>query len=288
MAIAVGVAGTLLLTGAAAIGLGRTAWSRGTAAAVTGLRARASLPPSGAGPAFTTGDTADLPLPVARYFAFALPEGQPQVRAATIVWSGEFRSRLEGEWAPFSALQHFTARPPGFVWDARIRMLPAASVYVRDTYLDGRGTMLGRVAALVPVVDEGNSPEMAQSALARWLGEAAWFPTALLPGGAVRWEAVDDVTARAVARDGETEATAEFHFAPTGEITRMTAMRYRATAGTAVLTPFEGRYAAYERREGMMVPTEAEVAWMLPEGRFAYWRGHPQRVEYETSPREIP
>src|SRR5690606_2350247 len=189
---------------------------------------------------------------------------------------------------PFSAVQHFTVSPPGFVWDARIRMLPATSVYVRDAYLDEQGTMLGRVAALVPVVDEGNSPEMAQSALARWLGEAAWFPTALLPGGAGRWEAVDDTTARAVVRDGETETTAEFHFAPTGEIIRMTAPRYRALDGTAVLTPFEGRYAAYERREGVMVPTEAEVAWMLPQGRFAYWRGRPQRVEYQTSSRSVP
>ena len=24
-----------------------------------------------------------------------------------------------------------------------------------------------------------------------------------------------------------------------------------------------------------------EVAWLLPEGRFAYWRGHPVEVRYD-------
>src|SRR5690606_1835390 len=125
-------------------------------------------------------------------------------------------------------------------------------------------TMLGRVAAVLPVVDQGSTPEMAESALARWLGEAVWFPTAFLPGGAIRWEQVDDRTARATVTDGRFRATADFHFASTGEIERMTAMRYRDVGGTAVLTPFEGSYGVYERRSGVMVPAEAEVAWQLP------------------------
>jgi hypothetical protein len=64
----------------------------------------------------------------------------------------------------------------------------------------------------------------------------------------------------------------------------MTAMRYRDVDGRGVLTPFEGRYGAYVRRGGVLVPGESEVAWLLPEGRFAYWRGEPVAVEltYES------
>ena len=61
----------------------------------------------------------------------------------------------------------------------------------------------------------------------------------------------------------------------------MTALRYRDVNGTAVLTPFEGRYERFERRAGVMRPAAAEVAWLLPEGRFAYWRGQPADVTYE-------
>jgi hypothetical protein len=144
--------------------------------------------------------------------------------------------------------------------------------------------MLGRLGGLVPLVDAAGTPELAASALARWLGEAAWLPGALLPGAGVTWEAVDDSTARATVHDGAVRVRADFHFAPTGEMTRMTALRHRDVNGRGVLTPFEGRYGAYVRLGGVLVPGESEVAWLLPEGRFPYWRGRPVEVVLTSDP----
>jgi hypothetical protein len=31
----------------------------------------------------------------------------------------------------------------------------------------------------------------------------------------------------------------------------------------------------------MMIPSGGEVAWLLPEGRFAYWRGRIVDAEYD-------
>ena len=39
--------------------------------------------------------------------------------------------------------------------------------------------------------------EVAQGELMRFFAEAAWYPTALLPSQGVRWQAVDDTSARA-------------------------------------------------------------------------------------------
>lgn len=276
-------AGGLASAGVLAVAAAARGWRRTTAAAVDRLTA-------GAGGAPAAADSLGvLPAPVARYLDLALRHappraGSPRLRTARVRWVGEFRTRPGGGWRPFTAEQHFTARPPGFVWDAAIGVLPIAGgavpMRVRDAYVRGRGSMLGRLGGVVPVVDQAGTPEMASSALARWLGEAAWFPAALLPGGAVTWDAVDDATARATVVDGAVRATAEFHFAPGGEVVRMTAMRYRDVGGTPVLTPFEGRYGAYVRMGGVLVPAEAEVAWLLPEGRFAYWRGRPTAVDY--------
>lgn len=268
----------------AAFATSAVAWRRTTAQRVDRLlhAARADGGRSGAEPLRPI--PVDLPAPVARYLAFALPPDAVRIRTARIRWSGEFQMRPGGGWSPFEAEQHFTASPPGFVWDARIRMMRLVPVRVRDGYAAGRGTMLGRLGGLVTVVDQGGTPEMAAGALARWLGEAVWLPTALVPGGpggaGVRWEPVDDATARASVADGGTTVSADFHFAATGEITRMTAMRFRDVRGTGVLTAFEGRYGDYARRDGVMIPTSAEVAWLLPEGRFPYWRGRPVEVEY--------
>jgi hypothetical protein len=224
----------------------------------------------------------ELPAPVSRYFGFSLPQGQRRITAARVRWAGEFQMEPGAGWVPFTAVQYFASGPPGFVWDARIRMTPLIDVYVRDGYRNGRGMMLGRIGGLVPVVDQGGTPQIAQSALARWLGEAVWFPTALRTGAGVVWEAVDDSTATARVTDGPASASATFHFGANGEIRRMTALRYRDVEGKAVLTRFEGRYWDYARRNGVMVPLRAEVAWLLPEGRFPYWRGSLAEIRYGT------
>lgn len=277
--VAVVLAGTAL-----ALARGATRWRRSSRHLVSRLLESASSQQGGPGeePAVVPDD---LPAPVERYFAFAMPSRTDRIHTAHIRWTGEFQMRPGSGWSAFEAEQDFTAFPPGFVWNARIHMMPLVPVRVRDSYMAGQGTMLGRAGGLVTVVNEGGTPEMAASALARWLGEAVWFPTALLPRATrdegVQWEAIDDTTARATIRDGASEVSADFHFAPTGEITSMTSLRYRDVNGASVLTPFEGRYRDYARRNGIMIPMSAEVAWLLPEGRFAYWRGHPAEVRYD-------
>lgn len=57
--------------------------------------------------------------------------------------------------------------------------------------------------------------------------------------------------------------------------------RSRQVGGEYVETPWEGRFAGYEWRDGMLIPTEGEVAWLPPEGRQPYWRGRMERIEYQ-------
>lgn len=45
-------------------------------------------------------------------------------------------------------------------------------------------------------------------------------------------------------------------------------------------TPWQGRYGDYELRDGMLIPLEGEVAWLLREGPKPYWRGRIRRIEY--------
>lgn len=282
------VSAVAVAAGVAAVTASRVMWRRATAREVARMD-RAARARTGSALQRTAPEPPELPAPVARYFTLALPGGLTRIQAARITWAGEFQMRPGGGWRPFEAQQHFTTSPPGFVWDARIQMMPLVPVRVRDRYVSGEGTMLGKAGGLVTVVDEGGTPEMAASALVRWLGESVWFPTALLPsatpGEGVRWDPVDDSIARATITDGRTTVSAEFHFAPTGEITRMTAMRYRDVNGTAVLMPFEGAYRDFDRRNGVLIPMAAEVAWLLPERRFPYWRGRPVEIRYDRSTR---
>jgi hypothetical protein len=126
------------------------------------------------------------------------------------------------------------------------------------------------------------TPEVAQGELMRFFAEAAWYPTALLPSQGVRWEAVGDTSARATLKDGETTLTLLFRFNKDGLIDSIRAeARGRTVKGRVIPTPWEVRLKNYELREGMRIPREGEVAWILPEGPKPYWRGSITRLTYE-------
>jgi hypothetical protein len=223
---------------------------------------------------------AGLPAPVRRYFEFALTPGQPLVEAARLEHAGEFAAR-PGRWSPFTSVEQFTVQPPGFVWDARIRMWPLAAVTVRDSYSRGEGAMLVKLAGLIPMVDRRGTPELASGALMRYLAEAAWLPTALLPASGVAWEALDERSARATLVDSGVRVSLNFHFGAQGGIRRVTGDRFRDVEGRGVLTRWEGEFSDYRRVEGMMIPHTGEVAWALPDARMPYWRGRILAAAYK-------
>ena len=265
----------LVVVGSAvgAVALGHARWRRDTAWAL------AQLERLGPGAPSTLRASEGLPEPVARYFAFALPAGQVPIHSAHVVQRGEFLLR-PGTWSPMRAEQHFSGGAPGFVWDASIRMNPLLRVRVRDSYLRGEGRMLGKVEALVPVVDQHGTREMAEASLQRWMAEAVWLPTALLPREGLTWSALDAHTARMTVQDAGVSASADFRFGAQGEILEVSALRYRDVDGKPVLTPWRGRFWSYARVEGLQVPREAEVGWELPEGLQLYWRARLESFEY--------
>lgn len=162
-------------------------------------------------------------------------------------------------------------------------MAPILSIRVRDSYLEGMAEMRGKLASVLPVVDQQGQPGLASGALHRYLAEAVWFPVALLPRPDLQWEAVDATTARAVLTDSGITVRLEFRFGNEGQIIgAYAAERYRDVKGEQVLTPWSCRYERYERMNGMMVPREGEVEWILPEGKLSYWRGHVDRISLHS------
>lgn len=217
---------------------------------------------------------AGLPAPVARYFEFALTPGQPFITSAHFEQTGTFRRSPTDHWHPFTAVQEVTTAPPSFVWDAKIHMTPLPTAHVRDSYVEGVGAMKGKIGGLLTIVDMHGTPEMASAALLRWLAEAPWYPTALLPREGLVWTPVDATRARVTLSDGATTVSLDVRFGRDGEIASSSAPRCREYENEMVLTPWSGRCTAYRRIEGVMIPTDGEVGWLLPEGEFTYWRGH--------------
>ncbi|MEO5987854.1 MAG: DUF6544 family protein [Candidatus Eisenbacteria bacterium] len=235
---------------------------------------------------FDARELTGLPAPVVRYFTHVLTPGQHLVTRASFIQDGTFLMKLGADgWRSFQARQEFGVSPPAFIWDARISMGPGMPVYVRDSYVAGRGAMRAELLALFPVAEAHGTREMAQGSLQRYLAEAMWLPTSLLPSQGVRWSARDDSSAIATLTDGATTVSLEFHFNAAGDVRRVyTPARLREMDGRFVPMPWGAECSRHEEHEGMRIPSEAEVSWWVEGQRMPYWRGRITQAKYTFAP----
>jgi hypothetical protein len=270
----------LVISAAAAVGIGRLRWesvSRKTDHRL--IDARLQI----VSPRVVYEERDGLPDPVQRYFRAVIEEGRPSVAVARLSHSGCINmGDRRDDWKRFVSAQLVVTAPPGFHWKARISMVPGFHAYVRDAYIAETGILNASLLGLVTVAELGDTPELAQGELMRFLAEAAWYPTMLLPGNGVRWQAIDGTSARASLDDGANRATLDFGFDDEGLITTVRAReRFRSVDGKFVPTGWHGKFSEYAWRDGMRIPLLGEVAWLLPDGPHPYWRGRVKSVSYE-------
>jgi hypothetical protein len=277
------VAVALAAIAATVVAYARRRWDAATADLRRRLLARTE---ASGGAVFEATLLDGLPVPVARYLRAVLPDGQPMPRHVRIDWAGEFNVGRPGNdrWVPFTARQDFVPAAPGFVWDARMRMSSIA-VHVRDGFVDGEGSMLGKLLGLVTVVDRRGGEAMALAALQRFLGEAIWLPAALLPAAGVQWQAIDERRAQATLVAGTTQATLEFRFGADGMVDSVHAASrtYDDGRNPPSQHPWQARVLRYGLLDAATVPLEAVVEWLLPTGPYAYWRGRPLRIAFDDA-----
>jgi hypothetical protein len=276
-------AAVLVIVAVGLTAIGSMRWAEATQSLAAGLEA-GRVPPSPA--RYHAHELESLPAPVQRYFRAVLTDGQPIVTAATIQMTGSFNMSATGEqWRPFTSRQRVTTRRPGFLWDARIALLPGVAVRVVDSYIVGNGLLKASVQGLFTMAETQGGGDIARGEFMRYFAEAAWYPTALLPSQGVRCEAVDDRSAHATLVDGPLALTLLFRFDDAGLIESFRADARGGMVGKVMVqAPWEGRFSNYEVRGGMSVPFAGEVAWMRPEGRKVYFKGIVTQLGYEFSP----
>jgi len=226
-------------------------------------------------------DIEDLPTPVRRYLQSAVPEGRALVDTARIEQTGRLRTGdASSRWYPFAATHRVTVDPPGFLWDATVRLAPLVTVSVRDSFCAGEGSAAVSLWGVVPLDGTGTSPELVEAELQRYLAEAVWYPTALLPREGVQWEPVDNRTAKATVECGGVSASLAFVF-DGAEVRRVEGERYRRVDDGFERTPWTGHWDDYQRRAGLRIPLSGAVVWGLPEGELRAWEGHVTSVRYD-------
>jgi hypothetical protein len=240
---------------------------------------------------FHHAELADLPAPVRRYFEQVLKDEQPIIAAARFSHRGTFNmGETTPRWADFTSNQYVVTRRPGFDWSGRIAAvpglhLPGLQVLVHDAYVAGAGLLVAKLMGAVTLAALPSTPALAQGEFMRWMAEACWYPTAWLPSQGVQWTAVDSTSARASFSDAGNTVSLLVHFNEQGLIDTISSpSRPRTVGGQTSPAAWEVRLMAYEERSGMSIPSEGEVSWLLPTGRYPYWRGRITHIAFEWAP----
>jgi hypothetical protein len=224
-----------------------------------------------------------LPAPVQRYFRKTLQDGQSMVAGVRIQHRGTFNMSETGEqWKPFTSDQQVIAQRPGFDWNGRMTILPGIPVLVHDAYIAGEGILHAALFGLFSLVNMQGMGDIAKGELMRFFAEAAWYPTALLPSQGIHWEAVSNRSAQGTLTEGDIKITMLFTFSEQDLIESVQAEARGRTVGSKVIpTPWKGHFWNYEEHNGIQIPLNGEVAWMLPEGAKPYWRGSITEIVYD-------
>lgn len=224
----------------------------------------------------------NLPTPVRRYFNHVLGGGQPPIRLMQMWQKGVLRTNPKSNWwMKFSATHVTNPASKCFSWRARVRMLPFLPLDVRDDYVDGVGSGEVRLPWAITVASEGDKPEINIASLHRYLAEAVWCPTALLPIANVRWSPINDLRARATLTDRGNTVSLDFWFNTVNEVTAVyTSGRWNRRGKAFTLTPWEGHFSDYRRHQGILVPSRGEVGWYVDSELEIVWKGEVTALEY--------
>lgn len=224
-----------------------------------------------------------LPAPVYRYLKHVLGESQCPIRVMRMTQRGELRTDLHHEWwMKFRAKHVVMPCSRSFSWDAKVRILPLVHVRVRDAYADGVGSGQAQVFSAFTIASDRNQTELNSASLHRYLAEAVWYPTALLPSSGVQWSSIDDRRALATVTDLGNTVSLEFSFNEANEVDSVyTKERWSRTANGYELIPWEGHFSAYRRHQGMLVPYRGEVGWYGSDQLEIVWKGTITSLEYQ-------
>ena len=276
----------MLVTAAAGLSVfGSIRWAKAMQSLTADLEARYVPPLAAAATRDDVRELEGLPARVQRYFRAVLKDGQPIITAVTIDVPGTFNMSPTGaQRRPFTSRQRVVTHRPGFLWDAKIRLLPGVTVRVADSDIAGLGLLQAAVQGLFTVADMRGGGEIARGEFMRWFAEVAWYPTALLPSQGVCWEAVDDRSANATVVDGPRSLTLLFRFNDTGLIGAFRAEARGGMVGNKmVMAPWEGIWSNDQTHDGVQGPFTGELAWMRPAGRKPYFVGTVTSLAFDFS-----
>jgi hypothetical protein len=184
-------------------------------------------------------------------------------------------------FAATTAAQTIAVRTPALMFAATTPIAPGLWARAYDFFADGKMEMRAKILSTLTVVNESATPALNRTSLRRWLLESPLYPMALAPGGPVRWEAIDDMRARAIVSGFGLEAAMVATFRPDGSLAS-----FEAEEDGDLMTPYHGSGERATRDDyrlvaGMMIPHAFEISRAAGGKAYPFWKGRIVSIAFE-------
>jgi hypothetical protein len=209
-----------------------------------------------------------LPDSARRFLAHAISPGATLASSVQLQMAGSIRLKPEASGCP--------SRPAGFSPRRGASSgVPSSgrgccALRGSDHYAAESGAVDFWLWGVIPLV-RASGPDISRSGRGRLAAESCWLPSSLLPGGQVRWRAVDDETAEAVLDlDGE-QIGVRFTVDGDGRLTGVQTQRWgdQTDDRTFALIPFGGHLKEERRFGDYTIPTQVSIGWWYGTERYA-------------------
>lgn len=211
-----------------------------------------------------------LPYCVQKWLLRSGVVGKENVHTLYLKQKGAMCTKPGGKWMPTGAEQYFNTDQPAFVWKARVQMMPGLVLAGRDKFLDGKGNMLIKAGALLPIVN-ASGEKTDQGTMLRYLGEMCWFPSAAL-SPYIKWEELGATEARATMAYKGMRVSGIYRFTPDGDFASFSAQRYMDDKGKISLENWYIPASEWKEMDGIRIPVKGVVTWKLKTGDFDYYK----------------
>lgn len=223
----------------------------------------------------------ELPAPVQRYFDYVFVEEVSVYSNVVLTSSGEFRRPLTEGFNPVTAEQTIAVGTPALMFSAKVDMAPLMWARAYDFYAEGTMEMKAKINSTLTVVTETETPELNQTSLQRWLLESPLYPMALLPGGAVQWEAIDATHARAVVSSDGVEASLVATFGADGSLTSFDAEEDGDLTTSYHGSGEHGERSDYRLVDGIMIPHSFSLGRAAEGEIYPFFEGQIETISFQ-------
>jgi hypothetical protein len=210
------------------------------------------------------------PEPVSRYLSWALGENRTPAGCMHFRHGGRIRYGKTGRWMDMGGEGFFSVAVPAFVWHATITYAPGIWLETYDYYVDRKAGMNLNLLSVLPL-NNAQTDEMKGSSLFRYLTRTPLFPMILGSSSFIRWENVDDSTAKVVIKDEDTAVDAIVRFDSKGMMESIeSCQKTIPETGRPVPGHFASSFSSYADVGGCRIPMQITSEIILPDGEYVY------------------